>query len=85
VNETREQHDRPEHNYDLLRKIAGSAACVLGLMSALIGILGTDISFEFIGIMLGVVGYALGPRLFGLITIMASTMTMIAVLALNYG
>lgn len=85
MNETRERHEHPEHGYDLLRKAAGSAACVLGLLSALVGILGTDISFEFLGILLGVVGYVLGPRVFGLITIIASTLTMIAVLMLNYG
>ena len=59
--------------------------CVSGLLMALVGAIDEDISLEFMGAVLGLVGYMLGWRVLGLATIAVSTVLLIGVLAIMHG
>lgn len=70
---------------DLAKTILGPLLCVSGLLMALVGAIDEDISLEFMGAVLGLVGYMLGWRVLGLATIAVSTVLLIGVLAIMHG
>ena len=63
----------------------GIAVCVLGMISAASGVLHLDIVFEFLGILLGTAGYALGARRLGIATVVLSTILLFVFLAASQG
>lgn len=63
----------------------GALASTVGLVFAAVGAIGVDVSMEAAGIVLGVVGYALGARALGLITIVLSTLMLIVVVMIGMG
>ncbi len=63
----------------------GTAACVLGMISAASGALHLDFAFEFLGIVLGTAGYMLGARRLGIATVVLSTILLFVFLAANQG
>ncbi len=63
----------------------GRVVCVLGLISALVGAFGLDVSLEAVGILLGAVGYALGASRLGIVTVIFSTLALIFLLAVGQG
>ena len=63
----------------------GIAACVLGIVSAVSGAPHLDFVFEFLGIVLGTVGYALGAYRLGIATVVISTVLLLVFLAASQG
>ena len=63
----------------------GRVACVVGLISVLWGVLSISIAYEALGILLGVVGYALGAHRLGSATVVISVVMLIVVLAASQG
>lgn len=70
---------------ELAKTILGPLLCVSGLLMALVGAIDENISLEFVGAVLGLVGYMLGWRILGLTTIAVSTVLLIGVLAVMHG
>ena len=68
-----------------LRVLSGWAACVVGLFCALWGLFNISVAYEVLGIVLGVVGYALGARRLGATTVVVSAVLLIVVLAAAQG
>jgi hypothetical protein len=68
-----------------LRVLAGWAACAVGLVCALWGLLNISVAYEVLGIVLGVVGYALGARRLGTTTVVVSVVLLVVVLAAAQG
>jgi hypothetical protein len=56
-----------------------------GLVAAVVGLVGLDISPEAVGIVLGIVAYMLGARGMGTATIAISTILLLVVLAIGVG
>ena len=63
----------------------GRIVCVLGLISAVVGAFGLDASLEAVGLLLGVVGYALGASKLGTVTVVLSMGALIFLLAASQG
>ena len=63
----------------------GTAACALGIICAASGVFFIDLIFEFVGILLGAAGYALGARRLGIATIVLSTVLLLIFLAISQG
>lgn len=63
------------------RIFLGRANCVVGLISVLWGILRISIAYDFFGIVLGVMGYALGARRLGAATVLISAAVLVFLLA----
>lgn len=70
---------------ELAKTVLGPALCASGLLMALVGIIDEDISLEFMGAIMGMVGYLLGWRVLGLATMAVSTVLLIGVLATMHG
>ena len=68
-----------------LGKFVGTLLCAGGLVAALVGLIGEDVSPETMGMILGVAGYALGARAAGVFTIVVSTATLILALMISSG
>jgi len=67
------------------RIVWGQVVCVLGLISALVGAFGLDVSLEAVGILFGAVGYALGASRLGIVTVIFSTIALIFLPAIGQG
>ncbi len=63
----------------------GIAACILGIISAASGALHLDFVFEFLGIVLGTAGYALGAHRLGIVTVVISTILLFVFVAASQG
>ncbi len=63
----------------------GTAACVLGIVCAVSGGFFIDVILEFLGFLMGVIGYALGARRLGIATIVLSTALLLVFLAASQG
>ena len=63
----------------------GTAACVLGMVCAASGAFFIDIVLEFLGVLLGATGYALGARKLGITTVVLSTILLLVFLAASQG
>lgn len=72
-------------DFSVLRLLAGRVVALMGITLALLGTLGADISPEVLGIVLGLVGYSLGSRWLGAVTVVVSTVLLLLVLALMRG
>lgn len=59
--------------------------CVLGLVCAASGVFFVDFVLEFLGILLGATGYALGARRLGIATVVLSTVLLLVFLAASQG
>jgi hypothetical protein len=70
---------------ELAKTVLGALLCASGLLVALVGIVGEDISIEFMGATMGLVGYMLGWRVLGVATMAISRILMIGVLAITHG
>lgn len=67
------------------RSLWGIAACVVGIGCAALGVLFLHIVLEFAGIFLGAVGYALGARRLGFVTIVLATALLLVFLVITQG
>jgi hypothetical protein len=67
------------------RASLGAAVCVLGMLSAASGVLHIDFTFEFFGSVLGAVGYVLGARRLGAVTVVLSTVLLFVFMAAAQG
>ncbi len=63
----------------------GTVVCVLGLVCAASGVFFVDFVLEFLGILLGATGYALGARRLGIATVVLSTVLLLVFLAASQG
>jgi hypothetical protein len=63
----------------------GRAACGVGLFCVLWGVFNISVAYEALGIVLGMVGYALGARRLGTATAVISVVMLIVVLAAAQG
>ena len=63
----------------------GTAVCVLGMVCAASGAFFIDIVLEFLGVLLGATGYALGARKLGITTVVLSTILLLVFLAASQG
>ena len=70
---------------ELAKNILGPVFCASGLLMAFVGIIDEDISLEFMGAIMGLVGYMLGWRALGIATMAISTVLLIGVLAIMHG
>ena len=70
---------------ELAKTVLGPLLCASGLLMALVGAIDEDISLEFMGAVLGLVGYLLGWRALGIATMAVSTILLIGVLAITHG
>jgi hypothetical protein len=68
-----------------LRVLSGWAACAVGLFCALWGLFNISVAYEVLGIVLGVVGYALGARRLATATVVVSVVLLVVVLAAAQG
>src|ERR671917_1581655 len=68
-----------------LRVLSGWAACAVGLFCALGGLLSISVAYEALGVVLGVVGYALGARRLAAATVVVSVVLLVVVLAAAQG
>lgn len=75
----------PNPAVELAKTALGPLLCVSGLLMALVGTVGEDISLEFMGAIMGLVGYMLGWRVLGIATMAISTILLIGVLAITHG
>ena len=71
--------------FDDLRLLAGRMAGVMGIVLAVAGVFGPDISFEAMGIIFGTTGYMLGSRVLGVAAIVLSTVMLVVVLMVARG
>ncbi|CAA9436262.1 hypothetical protein AVDCRST_MAG82-2498 [uncultured Rubrobacteraceae bacterium] len=69
---------------ELAKTVLGPLLCVSGLLMALVGIIDEDISLEFMGAIMGLVGYLLGWRALGIATMAISTVLLIVVFAIMH-
>ena len=65
--------------------MSGWAACAVGLFCTLGGLLSISVAYEALGVVLGVVGYALGARRLAAATVVVSVVLLVAVLAAAQG
>ena len=70
---------------ELAKTVLGPLLCASGLLMALVGVIDEDISLEFMGAIMGLVGYLLGWRALGIATMAVSTILLIGVLAITHG
>ena len=70
---------------ELAKNILGPMLCVSGLLMAFVGAIDEDISLEFMGAVLGMVGYMLGWRVLGIVAMAVSTVLLIGTLAIMHG
>ena len=70
---------------ELAKNILGPVLCVSGLLMAFVGAIDEDISLEFMGAIMGMVGYLLGWRILGIATMAISTVLLVAILAIMHG
>ncbi len=68
-----------------IQLLAARALALFGILLALLGALSVEISFEFLGIVLGITGYALGSRRLGTTAIVLSMLMLLLVLAISRG
>ena len=68
-----------------LRVLSGWAACAVGLFCALWGLFNISVAYEALGVVLGVVGYALGARRLAAATVVVSVVLLVVVLAAAQG
>ena len=65
--------------------MSGWAACAVGLSCALWGLLSISVAYEALGVVLGVVGYALGARRLATATVVVPVVLLVVVLAAAQG
>ena len=63
----------------------GTLTSAVGLVFVAVGAVSVDVSMEALGIVLGVVGYALGARTLGAVTVVLSTVMLIVVVVIGMG
>ncbi len=56
--------------------VPGRMLCVVGLSFAVVGAFFVSLATDILGMILGMVGYALGSRVFGVVVIIISTITL---------
>lgn len=55
--------------------LVGRILCTIGVGSAVVGAFFVSVATDIVGIILGVIGYYLGARVFGVVVIVFSTIT----------
>ena len=65
--------------------IPGRILCVIGLGSAVIGAFFVSVGTDVVGMLLGMMGYYLGARVFGVVIIVLSTVTLFVGLLAGQG
>ena len=76
----------PENScLEVVGVLAGWAACAVGLFCALWGLLNISVAYEALGVVLGVVGYALGASRLAAATVVVSVVLLVVVLAAAQG
>jgi hypothetical protein len=59
--------------------------CAIGLSLAVVGVLSVDVATDVLGMILGAVGYYLGARVFGVVIVVLSTVTLFIGLLIGEG
>ncbi len=85
MSERREAGESTGAGGNRARVFLGWGACVIGLFCVLWGTLFISVAYEAFGLLLGIVGYALGARRPGIATIVISAVALILVLAAAQG